>query len=166
MIRKAVPNDLVRVMEIINMAKAYLKDKGIPQWQNGYPNEESILNDIHKEVGYVLVEDNKVIGYSAIMFEVDPNYATIDGKWLNDEPYGVIHRTCVDNSYKGKGLALQFYEYAKEMAKTLNVKNLRIDTHELNLSMQKCVAKFGFEYCGVVTMLSDGSPRFAYQLEM
>ena len=30
--------DVDRVMEIIKQAQLYFKEKGINQWQNGYPN--------------------------------------------------------------------------------------------------------------------------------
>ena len=42
--------------------------------------------------------------------------------------------------------------------------NLRIDTHEKNIPMQRCLAKNGFARCGII-YLEDGDPRIAYQKE-
>ena len=40
--------------------------------------------------------------------------------------------------------------------------NVRIDTHENNLIMQRLIKKHGFVRCGTI-YVDDGSPRFAYQ---
>ena len=45
-LRLTTTNDLNAVMTIINQAKKYFKEQGINQWQDGYPNENSIINDI------------------------------------------------------------------------------------------------------------------------
>ena len=34
--------DISRVIDIINQAKTYFKNNDIDQWQDGYPNEETI----------------------------------------------------------------------------------------------------------------------------
>ena len=38
--------DISRVIDIINQAKTYFKNNDIDQWQDGYPNEETIEKDI------------------------------------------------------------------------------------------------------------------------
>ena len=38
--------DISRVIDIINQAKTYFKNNDIGQWQDGYPNEETIEKDI------------------------------------------------------------------------------------------------------------------------
>ena len=48
-----------RIMELINDAKAYLKSCGVDQWQNGYPDQHSIENDIRKGTGYLCIADEK-----------------------------------------------------------------------------------------------------------
>ena len=53
-LRKAKHSDLAAIMAIINQAKAYFKSHGINQWQDGYPNEISIVNDIQRNESYVL----------------------------------------------------------------------------------------------------------------
>lgn len=46
--------DIERVMEIIKQAQQYFKEKGINQWQNGYPNAKVIENDIKNGHSFVL----------------------------------------------------------------------------------------------------------------
>ena len=55
---------------------------------------------------------------------------------------------------------------AIQMLKEKGVKNIRIDTHPDNLSMQRALAKNGYTFCGKITLCSGseaGDPRFAYQ---
>ncbi|MDD7228156.1 MAG: GNAT family N-acetyltransferase [Firmicutes bacterium] len=162
MIRHANINDVEEIVKIIDQAKAYLKSKNIDQWQHGYPNDTDVINDINNGHGYVLVDD-RVVGYAAIIYGHDDNYDYIeDGKWLNEDKYGVIHRICIDDSLKGKGLASEFFEYATDRALELGFNNLRVDTHPENMSMQRLIGKNGFIKCGIVYM-SDKTSRYAYQ---
>ena len=79
--RLAKENDLTIIMGIINTAKDFLKKSGSTQWQNGYPNEESILNDIKNKNGYVFVVGDKVAAYAAVIVGNEPTYQEIDGAW-------------------------------------------------------------------------------------
>ena len=44
-------------MEIIQDAKESLAQRQVDQWQDGYPDEEIIFEDILESRGYVAVED-------------------------------------------------------------------------------------------------------------
>ena len=48
--RKSQMEDVDRILELIEMAKSSLKEMGIDQWQNGYPNREKIENDVNKGI--------------------------------------------------------------------------------------------------------------------
>ena len=59
--RKSVKSDIPEIMGIIKQAQDYFKEKNIDQWQNGYPNEEVINNDIENEESYVMIKDDKIV---------------------------------------------------------------------------------------------------------
>ena len=163
MIRKTTYEDIPVVLQIIHEAKEYFRNNQINQWQGPYPLEEDIKEDIDQGFSYVYEEDGEVIGTCCIKLEDDPNYKVmVEGKWLNDEPYGVIHRIAIQPNKKGKGIAQRFFQYAQDMALDQGIYNLRIDTHKDNLSMQRAIQKFDFLYTGIVTV-EDGSLRNAYQ---
>lgn len=163
MIRKTRVEDIPSVMRIIQSAQSYFRENGIPQWQNGYPDEKQILNDIKKDGSYVLEEENQIVGTFFLTFKEEESYKKIyDGKWLNDEPYAAIHRIAIDSLLKGKGLASKLFACGEEIALSKGIKNIRIDTHEYNKSMQKALNKNGYIRCGNI-FLSDGSPRIGFQ---
>lgn len=163
-IRKANCGDVEEIVAVFTDAKRSMKEAGINQWDDEYPGAAEAKRDIENGTAYVICDERQVIGYTCIQFKEDINYARIDGNWMNEAPYGVIHRTAILSSCKGKGLAGIFFDYAEKLAKEKGIHNLRIDTHKDNAPMQHCIAKHGYTYCGVVYMVSgDGSPRDAFQ---
>lgn len=159
-LRKTKLDDIDRVMEIINQAKQYFKNNNIDQWQEGYPNEESIKEDIMNEEAYVLENNDKILGTCMVTIQGEPTYHTIDGKWLFNEAYVCVHRIAIDEQYKGAGLASIILDQA--IAMYPNFHSVRMDTHEDNLSMQRFLTKYGFVFCGIIT-LQNGAPRRAYE---
>lgn len=159
-LKKTKLDDIDKVMEIINQAKQYFKNNNIDQWQEGYPNEESIKEDIMNEEAYVLEDNGKILGTCMVTIQGEPTYHTIDGKWLFNEDYVCVHRIAVDEQYKGAGLASIILDQA--IAMYPNFHSVRMDTHEDNLSMQRFLTKYGFVFCGIIT-LQNGAPRRAYE---
>lgn len=156
-IRKAALADLSIILDIYDSARAYMRSNGnLHQWNNGYPNEDTVRKDIADNNCHVCVDAGEIIGVFVFFVGADPTYAKIyDGQWLNDEPYGVIHRIAV--SAHRKGVASACFDFALN-----HCANLRIDTHEDNIPMQNSLAKNGFTRCGII-YLANGDPRIAYQ---
>lgn len=160
--KQATINDLDSIINIINQAKQYLKNNNVDQWQNGYPNEETIINDINKNQLYVLINNDEIIATCMLSNEEDLTYNYIEnGAWLTDnKKYLVIHRIAIKNNYQGKSIGRTIINYATDLFS--DCKSIRIDTHENNLSMQRMLERNDFKYCGII-YLSDGSSRVAYE---
>lgn len=153
-IRKANLNDLDIIMNMISNGREHIQEYNIKQWVNGYPSKELITEDINTNRGYVLLDGNEIIGYFAKL-DHDECYDKIDGAWISNEPYVAIHRTVT--KYFNKGLGSKMFDEIKK-----EHKHIRVDTHEGNVSMNKCLLKNEFKYCGVI-YLKDGDPRNAYE---
>lgn len=155
--------DLDRVIEIITEAQLYFRQNKINQWQDGYPNRDSILSDMEKGDSFVILDGDKIIGTTAISFSIEASYNEIfQGQWLEDREYAVVHRVAFDNDYKGKGLGTEVFKYAEKLCRQRKVFSIRVDTHRDNLAMQRLIKKNGFKYCGVI-YLEDGAERLAYE---
>ena len=84
--RKAIESDTDDIMDIIKQAQNYLKKQGVDQWQNNYPNYDTIKNDIRNGNGYVLLNDNAIVGTVAAILGEEKTYKNIyDGKWISNE---------------------------------------------------------------------------------
>lgn len=161
--RKADETDIGAVMNIIKQAQSYFKGMGIDQWQNNYPNAETIRNDIDHKHSYVLQKGNKIIATVAVSFDGEKTYDFIyEGKWITESEYAVIHRIAVDNNYKGTGLSSEIIKNIEQICFSKGVYSIKVDTHEANLSMQRLLEKNNFRYCGII-YLRDGCKRMAFE---
>ena len=155
-IRKTVIDDIDDVMEIYEYARDFMRKSGNPdQWGDNHPPREDIEQDIKTGKSYVLTDEQKIAAVFYYCIETEPTYSKIDGEWLNDKPYGVVHRIARGPSAAGAGAICLDWCFE-------NCGNLRIDTHRDNQPMLKQLEKLGFVYCGIVWM-KDGSQRLAFQ---
>ncbi|MCM1355682.1 MAG: GNAT family N-acetyltransferase [Staphylococcus sp.] len=152
-LRRAIREDLGRIMEIMGHAKAQMAREGSRQWDESYPAPENILTDIAAGNGYVLTgPDDIPVAYGAIIFKGEPAYAAIDGCWLTEgEPYVVLHRLAVAEEAKGRGVASQFFDETARLAAERGAESFRVDTNYDNHRMLHLMVKLGFTYCGEVT---------------
>jgi GNAT superfamily N-acetyltransferase len=151
---KAKRGDAERIMEIIEQAKAQMRRRGSLQWQDGYPAMENILNDIEKGYGFVLEYEKIIIAYAAVIFDGEPAYNVIEGRWLSDYPYVVVHRLAVADEMKKRGIATGFMQQIEQYAHECGLLSFRIDTNFDNEFMLKMLDKLGFVFCGEVRMRS------------
>jgi len=156
MIRRAISSDLPIIEEIYEAARAFMRQTGNPnQWGTKNPPVSFLVEDI--EIGrlYVVEREGKICG--CFMFEIaeDPTYRVIEGEWLDDSPYGVIHR--VASLPEEHGIFKEVFSFAYG-----RITHLRIDTHHDNKIMQRVLGKYGFSPCGIIH-LANGSPRIAYE---
>ncbi len=155
-IKNAVCADFERIMEIYKYAQDYMIRTGNPkQWGHFHPNAELIKSDIAQNICKVMYDEKGIHGVFAMLEGRDPTYEYIEnGSWLNDEPYVTIHRIAGDG--EAHGLFHCAVSYCKNFSR-----NVRVDTHADNLTMQKLLEKNDFVKCGII-YISDGSPRIAY----
>ena len=165
MIRNANKKDIKNIMIVVKSAQTFLKEEGVDQWQNNYPNEEVLEKDIENNNLYVYELNQQIIGFCAIIFGIDVTYNKIyEGKWLNEKNnYVTIHRIATLKEYHKQHIAGEFLEFAKELAIKKNVDSIRIDTHKDNKAMNNFLNKNKFKKCGIIYLL-DGNVRLAYEL--
>lgn len=161
-IRKSTLEDLDRIMEIYAFARAFMAEHGNPnQWgPTHWPPEGLIRRDIEAGNSYVCLNDAGAVIATFFFIQgadVDPTYRQIvDGAWLDDRPYGVVHRIAADGSERGTGAYCLNWAYDR-------CGHLRIDTHGDNAVMQNLLKKLGFVHCGTIFVEEDDAPRLAYE---
>ena len=143
MIKKAEVKDLAKLDMIYEAARRYMRESGNPdQWGMSYPGEDILLNYIANAVLYTDEEFN----FAFVLMGEEEAYRDIyGGSWLNDKPYLTLHR--VAGNGKVKGVFSKVFEYSLMKMKEVGLSNIRIDTHEKNLTMQKALTRQGFVRC-------------------
>lgn len=157
MIRRANKEDIKYIMRIYEAAKKKMRaDGNLHQWSDKYPDEETLLNDIARDELYIAHNCGEIYGVFMLSYSGEGTYKVIQGAWLNEEPYAVIHR--IASLGKGKNLLKDAIDFAFD-----KTNNIRIDTHEDNNIMRTLLKKLGFIYTGIIH-LKNGDERRAYQL--
>ncbi|MBR3165945.1 MAG: GNAT family N-acetyltransferase, partial [Lachnospiraceae bacterium] len=151
-----------RIMEIYAYARDFMARTGNPhQWgPTNWPPEALIHKDIREGCSYVCLNDKKeIIGtfYFTKGKDIEPTYREImDGTWLGSDVYGVVHRIAADGSEKGIGRYCINWAYEQ-------CGHLRMDTHPDNRIMQNLLCSLGFVRCGIIHVVEDNYPRYAYE---
>ena len=161
-IRKTRLEDLETIMKIYERARAFMAANGNPrQWaNNNWPPESLIRQDIADGHSYVAVTEEGEI--AATFFykygeNAEPGYQAIeDGEWIGEDTYGVLHRMAASGTVKGAATFCMEWCYQQSG-------HMRGDTHPDNKPMQGVFKKMGFQYCGIIHVVEDNDPRYAYE---
>ncbi len=156
-IRRAQLEELGKLMELYAQAREFMAAHGNPgQWGTTYPEESLVRRDVEQGNCFVCVAEGRIAAVFYYHLGEDETYQVIEkGHWLNDQPYGVVHRITSDG--RTKGMASYCLAWALGQCR-----NMKIDTHRDNVVMQNLLKKNGFSYCGIIHV-EDGSERLAYQ---
>ncbi len=158
-LRKATYEDLPVMQEIFKCAREYMKNSGNPtQWGDNGPPVSHVERDISRGVSYIVYNGEVPVGTFSFTLGEEPTYKEIDGAWLNDKPYGAMHR--IASNGKAKGV----FEFCYKFCLSFGV-DIRIDTHQNNATMRHLIEKCGFTYCGIIKV-EDGTLRLAFQKEV
>lgn len=156
-VEKTRPEQLSRVLAIYEYARRFMADHGNPnQWGTSDPPASRVEQDIAEGNSYVCMAGDEIAAVFYYREGEDPTYREIeDGAWLNDGPYGTVHRIASAGIVKGAGSFCVRWAFSR-------CGSLRIDTHRDNTVMQNMLRKNGFTYCGIIH-LENGAERLAFQ---
>ncbi len=156
-IRKTHSNDLDKILTLYEAARIFMENNNNPdQWGKLYPSRQLLENDIKNAKSYVCVDDSQILGTFYFEVGIESTYLKIfDGVWLNDLPYGVVHR--IATVREKRGVASFCLDWCLKQCG-----NVRIDTHRNNLPMIRVLEKNGFVLCGIIN-LENGDERIAFQ---
>lgn len=158
----ATIDEIDSVMEVIEDARAFLKEEGNGQWQFGYPCRSDLVNDINNKRLFVIKDKGLIVALCAITFYEEDYMHLYEGAWKTDYDYCVMHRVAVRKEYRGKGYGKKLFEVFIDVAKIEGYHSLRIDTHKNNSLMIHLFEIFGFEYCGKAILKPD-KDRIMYE---
>jgi ribosomal protein S18 acetylase RimI-like enzyme len=163
-IRAKIEN-ITTIMNIIQDAQTHLASSQIDQWQDGYPDEKIIQQDIINQESYLVKgNSNETMGIAMFTTQAELTYKTIDGSWLTnkDATYGVIHRMAVSHLFRKQGVAKYIFKICEQKLRDNRIGSMRIDTHKDNKEMQGLLQQLGYVYCGII-YLDDFDTRLAFE---
>lgn len=160
-LRKAEIEDRNIIWNILQQAIERRRQDGSTQWQQGYPNLDTVESDIAKNFGYVMTVDGEIAVYTALIMNDEPAYSTIEGEWLSNGEFVVVHRVAVDEKFAGQGMVKKLFDHIEEFTRSNGIQSVKVDTNFDNIAMLKILEAKGYSYCGEVFLA--GGMRKAFE---
>ncbi|MDM1044862.1 GNAT family N-acetyltransferase [Myroides sp. 1354] len=147
-IRPLVSSDIDQVITVLNQVKQMMFSNGIDQWDEHYPNAETIQMDLQNQQAYVYTENEAILAYMVLNEAYDIEYEAL--KWSTSTPFLVIHRLFVQPAAQGKGISSQMIQFAETYAKAKAYASIRFDAYALNNTANAVYLKKGYIHVGTV----------------
>ncbi|MFT8315598.1 MAG: GNAT family N-acetyltransferase [Clostridium sp.] len=146
-IRKAELEDLNIIMDIFRNAINVMNDNNIPQWDEIYPTNVILEQDILKKQMYVGIKDNTIVSIVVVNNEFDVQYK--HGNWKYDnERFAVVHRLCVNPIYQNQKIGKNTMIMIEDLLQKKGIQSIRLDAFSLNPYALKMYQKLEYQKAG------------------
>lgn len=124
--------DMIDALDILYQScTLHMRGAGIYQWDESYPNRETLLHGIVRQDLFCATEDGVVIGAVILNTKQATEYAGI--LWTTRiEKFLVIHTFAVHPEFQGKGYGKRMLLFSEEYAKNNEFCGIRLDTFSQN----------------------------------
>lgn len=149
-IRQGKAEDVSSIMEIIKEAAKDMDSKGIFQWDEIYPTEDVIRQDISDNNLYVYCSHDGNIQAIIVLNEFyDKEYEDLTWDY-NSGKHLIIHRLCVHPKYQGMHTAHKLIDFAEDFAKKHSYTSIRLDAFIPNKRACGMYDRLGYVKRGIV----------------
>lgn len=125
-----------------------------PCWRKGvYPVRENAERGIRDQNLYVIRDKGRIAGTVILRHEPEPGYEQVTWNYKGDyKDILVIYTLAVHPDYLKQGIGTSLMNHIIELARSCNIKAIRLDVYESNLPAIKLYEKCGFEFMGLVDL--------------
>ncbi len=149
MIRKAVEDDLSRVMEIVAQAVQEMQKEGNDQWDTNYPARADFAKDIQEATLFVWDDAGSIQGVLCLGERQPAEYQGVC--WQTKEPCFVIRRMAVAMEARRNGIGRGMMAFAQEYALAKGVHDIRTNTYSRNPRMNRLFEACGYTFVGHIS---------------
>jgi len=158
----ATENDVDRLMDLIKACVEDMASQGIYQWNEQYPNLQTIRNDVESESTHILEGNNGVIAAISMNEEQPPEYRSLS--WLDQEGRVlVLHRLAVNPKWQKQGIGGRILDYAENYAVDNGYTSIRLDTYSGNPRALRLYERHQYRRVGKVRFPGRDLPFFCYE---
>jgi GNAT superfamily N-acetyltransferase len=150
-IRRAVSSDAETLLALVRDCVAAMRAANIEQWDEVYPNAETIACDTEASTLNVLLEGDTIIACITIDSNMDAMWQGMDWS-AGSEPAAAVHRLMVHPSQQGRGLARVLMSHAESVAIEQGCRSIRLDTFLQNPAAMALYPLLGYRRTGTAMM--------------
>ncbi|HEY2574035.1 MAG TPA: GNAT family N-acetyltransferase [Verrucomicrobiaceae bacterium] len=150
-IRRASVTDLPSLLALTKECVARMRSQGIEQWDEIYPDEPVLQQDIVSGTLHVLEGTDELAGCVIVDDRPDPLWQGL--KWSEEGvPFAAVHRLMVHPVHQGRGLGKKLMEHAEVTAREQGRRSIRLDTFTANPIALSLYEKLGYRRTGFALM--------------
>lgn len=147
-IQQASKTDYQYLLELMTRTKHNLWQHNNFQWDKNYPNADILLKDILNNDTYIVMDDNKIIGFYVSNSICEDNvHNDISWSYTGDN-WIILHRLCIEPIYQHQGYGQKILSIFEKIAKKNNFASIRIDVFSTNAEAIHIYEKFGYKKVG------------------
>jgi GNAT superfamily N-acetyltransferase len=127
-----------------------MREAGIDQWDDVYPNQATVRSDVDQGTMYLAFVDGATLAGAAVLNEYqNSEYSNV--RWTIDGVrIAVVHRLMVDPRHQGRGIAREFMSTIEERARVLGYGAIRLDAFSANPRALRLYHGLGYHDAGSV----------------
>lgn len=165
MIRLAKINEAETIVKILARCGKHLREQGIDQWDENYPNLDQIKIDIQTETCFISIENDTILGCVVLNEIQDEEYFQLNWLTKNDAKHLMVHRLGVDPKFQGRGVARALMDFSESFAKKNNYDSIRLDTFSQNPRNQRFYLNRNYTEVGKVFLpYKKNHPYYCYEM--
>lgn len=165
MIHQAQLEEVDFILELTRACGRHMRENGIDQWDENYPDRERLVQDIASETLFAYRENDRILGIVVLNETQDPEYGDISWSTSEEDRNLVVHRLAVDPEHQGKGIARKLMDFAEQWAREQGYDAIRLDTFSQNPRNQRFYENRGYTKLeSVYLSYRDDFPYFCYEL--
>lgn len=145
----ACRNDLPSLMNLYRAATQHMNALGILQWDEIYPDKQTVGEDIARGEMIVGRVDGKIAVAFSLQTCAEGDYEPADWRYLEPR-FVVLHRLCVQPEFQGRGIAREAMDYLEQMVQQRGIYAIRLDAFSCNPVALRLYESRGFEKAGEI----------------
>ena len=161
-IRKAEISDLENIMLMYKSCVAGMVENGIDQWDETYPNDEIIIEDLNVGTYYVAQMNETIIGGINIDKNQDDTYLSLDWKDKSDS-FLVVHRLGVKEEFWNKKIGKDLMLFTEKLVIEKGLKSIRLDTYSGNPKAMEFYRRIGYTELGTIDLKPDKDKYYCFE---
>jgi len=148
--RKAGSHDLEQITAMYKRAIEALTSKNIMQWDDIYPDNRIIEDDISKGEMYISENNGTAVAAYTINREYDNEYK--NGKWKYPlSSFYIVHRLCITPERQNEGIGTAVMRHIEKWAKDNSAQTIRLDCFTQNPHALRMYINLEYHITGTVT---------------
>ena len=161
-IRKANKTDLDNIMLMYKSCVKGMIANDIDQWDETYPNDGVIMEDLIAQTYFVAIKNNVIIG--GINIDLDQDKTYLDINWEDtSNSFLVVHRLAVKEEFWKKKIGKKLMIFAENMVIEKGLKSIRLDTYSGNPKAMEFYRRLGYRELGSINLKADKNEYYCFE---